>query len=158
MESAQLQNNCLNFSEVCGDVLTVGVVVINVSWYHVHVFQNNRDYKILYFQVMATLKNKAILCHIFSSEYSHWFVGKYVIFKRAHQIVLVMHIEVKENSERFQGHHLKKNCSLWNLAFLHMCSVSTIFSFSVIKIKSHGEQYWLRQCRRNVIWTWQKVS
>lgn len=160
MESVQLQNNCPSLSEVCGDVLTVGMVVITMSCYHVHTFQNNRDYKILYCKVMATLKNKAILCNLFSSEYSHWFVHKYAIFKRTHQIVLVMHIEVKDNfRERDLGHHLqKKNCSLRNLAFLSMCSVLTMFPFSVIKVKTYGEQYWLRQCRRNVIWCLQKVQ
>ena len=58
MESAQLQNNCPNLSEVCGDVGTVGMVAIIMSCSHVHVFQNNRDSKILYFKVMATLKKQ----------------------------------------------------------------------------------------------------
>lgn len=129
MESAQLQNNCPNLSEVCGDVLTVGIVVINMSCCHVHVFQNNRDYKLLYFKVMATLKNKAILWYIFSSEYSHWFVGKYVIFNRTHKIALVCTLKLKKISERFQEHHFKKlvNSRIWLFSvcvLFQLCSLS----------------------------------
>ena len=57
MESEQVQNNCPNYSEVCGDVITVGMVVVSMSCSHVQVFQTIKDFKILYFKFMVTLKS-----------------------------------------------------------------------------------------------------